>query len=550
MALFLSLVLLLSFSFRALPSAFFSVKADPSEGVHNLDTGLNYTSIQEAIDAFETLNGHTMLVDPGTYYERIKIYKSLAILGKDPTTTVIDGGGVDTVVHVNASDVCVSGFTIKNSGSSYLDCGIFLDYCVASNLSRNIITNCRYGLYVFHSRDNALICNNVSGNYEDGIWLYYSGNNLLVGNNASNNRYNFGVFGNDFSDFNNTIDTSNVVDGKPIQYLIDVSDAVLDNKMNIGNLYLINSANVTVRDLNLTNNGYGVFCWNITNSRIENITASANNYGIYLQNSIENTISHNHCPNNWVGICLQDSEHNKVDNNLTPNNEKGISLYESDSNIITRNVISNNLYGIRLFASNFNEAYHNNLIENTEQVSLINSNQNSWHNGVEGNFWNDYAGLDANRDGIGDGPFRGDKYPLMGMFSSFEVPLGIYVRLVSNSTINNFEYFESNSTIKIHISNMTTDQVFGFCRIQIPHSLMSEPFKVTIDGATPSYWNYTLRDDGENRWIYFNYEHSTREVIITQESQSLIIPLLFLLIIAFLLATFAIRGKIKFNRPS
>lgn len=41
------------------------VKASNDYPVHNLDTGLDYATIQAAIDAPETLNGHTIRVDAG-----------------------------------------------------------------------------------------------------------------------------------------------------------------------------------------------------------------------------------------------------------------------------------------------------------------------------------------------------------------------------------------------------------------------------------------------------------------------------------------------------
>lgn len=51
-----------------------------AEPVHNIDTGLNYETIQEAIDAPETSDGHTIIVDPGTYAENIDVYKEVKIL--------------------------------------------------------------------------------------------------------------------------------------------------------------------------------------------------------------------------------------------------------------------------------------------------------------------------------------------------------------------------------------------------------------------------------------------------------------------------------------
>ena len=64
------------------------VKAPNGYPVHNLDTGLNYTTIQEAIDAPETQNGHTVFVEEGTYYENVVINKSLSLIGENRETTI------------------------------------------------------------------------------------------------------------------------------------------------------------------------------------------------------------------------------------------------------------------------------------------------------------------------------------------------------------------------------------------------------------------------------------------------------------------------------
>jgi pectin methylesterase-like acyl-CoA thioesterase len=41
--------------------------------VHNHNTSEDFTTIQAAIDAFNTTNGHTIMVDPGTYKENVKV---------------------------------------------------------------------------------------------------------------------------------------------------------------------------------------------------------------------------------------------------------------------------------------------------------------------------------------------------------------------------------------------------------------------------------------------------------------------------------------------
>jgi len=41
--------------------------------VHNLNTSEDFATIQAAIDAFNTSNGHMIMVDPGTYNENVKV---------------------------------------------------------------------------------------------------------------------------------------------------------------------------------------------------------------------------------------------------------------------------------------------------------------------------------------------------------------------------------------------------------------------------------------------------------------------------------------------
>lgn len=503
--------------------------------VHNINTGLGYLTIQEAINANESLSGHTIYVEAGIYNENVIINKTLSFLGEDPATTIIDGENIGTVLTVKADNVNISRFTLRNSGQSYLpfrnDCGLFLDHCSKVNISNNLIMNNHIGIYLFFSRESNIENNLISHNQEDGLWLWYSGGNFLRENEISNNSYNFGVSGGCFSDFNNTIDMTNKVNGKPILYQIGIEDEVFDDHMEIGALYLINCNNVTVRNLNLTKNGHGIFCYNIINSRIENVNISENNYGIYLQKSHDNLIVDNQCLDNWVGICLHDSSHNIIENNLVDSNEKGISLYDATNNSLTGNTIRNNLYGIRFYNSHFNKIFHNNLIENTEQVSLISSSyQNVWDNGFEGNFWSNYNASDNILDGLGDtdqiiDDNNRDRYPLMGVFQTFSI---FYkdkfsdVGVISNSTILKFVFEDANNTIRLTVNG--TDGTYGFCRISIPHALIMPELMVIIDdnATTVLYANYNLRDDGSCRWIYFAYQHSVHEIIIIQEFLSLI----------------------------
>jgi hypothetical protein len=109
-----------------------------------------------------------------------------------------------------------------------------------------------------------------------------------------------------------------------------------------------------------------------------------------------------------------------------------------------------------------------------------------------------------------------DESPLMGMFSSFDAFPGYYVNVISNSTVEDFAYFKPKSTMEIYVSNTSSTQLFGFCRVSIPKDLVAPPYTVTIDMGTTEVLNLndTLHDNGTHRWIYFAYEHSIHEVEI------------------------------------
>jgi len=149
----------------------------------------NYTTIQGAID--NATDGDTVFVYSRVYDENIIVKKTIQLIGENRNTTVIDGGDKEDVVKLTADGVTVTGFTIRNGGSTFSYAGgILLDTSSNSIISDNIIIdNGLYGIWVLENESSyTTISNNIiSGNGEEGrgglnIWLYQSSHNTISGN--------------------------------------------------------------------------------------------------------------------------------------------------------------------------------------------------------------------------------------------------------------------------------------------------------------------------------------------------------------------------------
>jgi hypothetical protein len=85
--------------------------------VHNINTGLNYCTIQAAINAGSTLNGHTITVDAGTYNEQVVVNKEVTIKSATATQAVVDFTGTisgkPTLFDVTANNVTIENVSFN-----------------------------------------------------------------------------------------------------------------------------------------------------------------------------------------------------------------------------------------------------------------------------------------------------------------------------------------------------------------------------------------------------------------------------------------------------
>jgi parallel beta-helix repeat protein len=246
------------------------------------------------------------------------------------------------VSYNNLSRGYVSGLDVVDSRSSNLTknyitggkVGISLRGSQNCNISGNICEkNERAGIFAEGADHNLLVSNNLSEN-GNGILLQGSMENTLISNQAYRNVYGISLRGgtknmlrenvllensynlrvdsgqgrsgssnHDF--FVQDIDQSNLLDNKPICYLVGKADLMVPE--DIGFLGLVSCKNISASNLTLKNSSTGVLLVNSTNCNIQNSSVSWAETGFLIQDSQACTISHSQSVNCNTGFLVEAS---------------------------------------------------------------------------------------------------------------------------------------------------------------------------------------------------------------------------------------------------
>jgi parallel beta-helix repeat protein len=406
--------------------------------------GCDFSNIASAVDASQP--GDVLGIQSGIYPENIVVNKSITLKGVNTGAGLpeVDGHSRESTITLKADGINLSGFSLRGAKDSFELKYAAINVLSNSNIiegnsifnnengillkgsdnivERNNITNNYYGIrletsdnnnvqsnylgintkgfYAISSQSND-ISNNTAAYNMYGIILEISTDNFLKHNKIIKNHVNFGADG------DNNITSDNLVDGRPIIYLVGLSasDKIIDSSSKAGTVYCINCSNVTIKDLMIDNNANGIYLYNTTNSVVENNTLVYNDDGLILIGSSMNVIKDNTFENNNIeGLSLVSSDYNTLENNKALNNSNmgsnigasGISLLDSDQNRVAMNDVRGNPHGLSLNDSNGCVVSGNDINRNSRSGVLIFHSNNSTiqdneiHNNPNG-IWFAYA---------------------------------------------------------------------------------------------------------------------------------------------------------------
>lgn len=320
----------------------------------------------------ESVSGDNIIIHEGLYLEsNLQITKSIHLRAKGEV--IVDGENHgEHIFVVQSPNVSIKGFTIKNTGSSYLKelSGIRVITTEGCEISENHFDNTTYGIYLENSKQCRLRDNTFRGRAQDeasggnGIHLW-QGEDITIENNDIQGHRD-GIY---FEFVKKARVIGNVV-SKNIRYglhFMSSNDCLYDN-----NTFIKNGAGVAVmysRRINMYKNRF-----------YDNSGLAA--YGLLLKEIHEADIRFNSFEENTIGIFMESSNRNHFENNTFNFNGWAIRIMgDCESNEFTKNDITNNTFDVAT---------------NSE------GNPNSFYQ----NYWSQYDGYDLNHDGIGDIPYR------------------------------------------------------------------------------------------------------------------------------------------------
>jgi len=378
--------------------------------VHNLNSGVNYTRIQGALDAASS--GDTIEVTAGNYSENLDITTAVNLVGAGKDLTILNvSDSSDHVINVSgANSVNISGFTVTGTGITSGKAGILLENSDYSKIEYVYSLDNQVGINLSNS-DNCTIANNtIYVGVEDtdtsynvyGLWAYNSEDNNIENNSVKVREYlGWGLNPTYYHGFylyysdTNTLTYNNVSKATNGFTLVESDRNILSNNTAskiVGSILHECGFNLTLSDYNILNNNTA-FLWPSGIS-----CSDADYYGTFIEDGSNNTVSEGTFYDTAYGIRIYHKQLNQFypKNNSILGNDvfdtcDGINLYagyefNSNTTIANNSVYSITNNAIELY--NVNNTISSNgyglYISNAYNITITkNRVQNNSHSGIQ-----------------------------------------------------------------------------------------------------------------------------------------------------------------------
>ncbi len=323
--------------------------------------------------AIEAASPHTTItVQAGMYKEgEITIAKPLALMGQDGA--VIDGDlQAQPLTIVKTDGVVIKGFTIQNTGSSYVRelAGVRVIESKNCRIEKNKILNATYGVYLENSTDVLVSENEITGAAKDessggnGIHIWYGRRHMIEKNHISGHR-----------------------DGIYLEFSesTQVKDNSVDRCLRYG-LHFMSSSKTEYHRNSFFNNGAGVAVMYSRDIKMYKNRFYANkgsaSFGLLMKEVHSSEIFENEIYDNTVGMFLEGSNRSRFYSNKIATNGTALRIMGDCEN---------------------NEFSKNDFVGNSFDVTT--NADHSW-NSFRENYWSHYEGYDLDKNNRGDIPYR------------------------------------------------------------------------------------------------------------------------------------------------
>jgi nitrous oxidase accessory protein len=353
----------------AWPLLFFFVSASPAAMVRVSDSIANAVSEANA--------GDTVLIEgPAVFHEHILVDKPLRLVGTN--SPVIDAGGSGTPLTIRSTNVFVSGLIFRQGGSDLgkPDSGVMIDAAFVQ-VENCVVEGGAFGIYLHGANDCRVENNSVVGNTNlppakrgNGIHLWNSKRNAIVGNSITDTRD--GAY---FSYADGNLIASNRIERTRfgIHYMYSNQNRLFGNTLTgnaVGAALMFARNCEVVGNRAFANRRHGILLKQVEHSRFVSNSVCGQNRGFFVQQAVANRFEQNVISKNDIGLYLSN---------------------ESEENVFVGNT----------FLDNVEQVW-----QPTDEVEKGRLASNTFSDRGRGNFWSDYTGADANRDGIGDTPYH------------------------------------------------------------------------------------------------------------------------------------------------